>query len=124
MRSGAAGITIQTMSLDPDTTHKYPNPDHRCYSDYLMLDRQRITCPMAAPRLQYKPQVSLPGRYLRRPDLDCLERIIADYISGMTDRFCEKVYRQAFADDDTLRGSLKRPVCLRRTNRTVDPERV
>jgi len=48
----------------------------------------------------------LPRRYHRRRDECELERIIGDYISGMTDRFCLKVYRQMFGEDDILLSSL------------------
>jgi len=54
----------------------------------------------------------LPQRYGRRRHTDGLERVIADYISGMTDRFCVKAYRQAFGDDDMLLGSLAGPISL------------
>ena len=36
----------------------------------------------------------LPARYSRRIDTDGLERVICDYIAGMTDRFCRQQYRQ------------------------------
>jgi len=48
----------------------------------------------------------LPERYLRRQQHEPLERIIADFISGMTDRFCLKVYRQMYGGDDNLLNSL------------------
>jgi len=33
----------------------------------------------------------LPERYFRRIDSDGLQRVICDYIAGMTDRFCRKI---------------------------------
>jgi dGTPase len=44
----------------------------------------------------------LPQRFLVRKNEFPMERIIGDYISGMTDRFCLKTYRQMFGSDDTL----------------------
>jgi dGTPase len=39
----------------------------------------------------------LPLKDQRRLDADGLERVIADYISGMTDRYCLEEYNRAFA---------------------------
>ncbi len=44
----------------------------------------------------------LPKRYLARKNTDSLPRIITDYISGMTDRYCIKVYRELFNRDSLL----------------------
>ncbi len=57
---------------------------------------------------KYRAEPSLlPKRYLRRQHEDSVERIITDFISGMTDRFCLKVYRQLFGPDDKLINSLQ-----------------
>lgn len=48
----------------------------------------------------------LPARYGDRVGAEPIERVIADYVSGMTDRFCLKVYRQLFGEDDMLITSL------------------
>jgi dGTPase len=51
----------------------------------------------------------LPSRYVDfgQGRNDPLERTIADYISGMTDRFCVKVYRQMFGSGDMLLRSFE-----------------
>ncbi len=57
---------------------------------------------------QYRKQQDLlPIRYLSRQNEMPLDRIIGDYISGMTDRFCLKVYRQMFGPDDILLTSIQ-----------------
>lgn len=57
-------------------------------------------------RYRAEPEL-LPRRYLSRiPDIS-LDRTICDYISGMTDRFCLKLYRQLFGDDDKLLQSIQ-----------------
>lgn len=62
-------------------------------------------------RYREEPEL-LPLRYLsRQPELP-LDRIIGDYISGMTDRFCLKVYRQMFGPEDTLLRSIQPVVGL------------
>jgi dGTPase len=38
----------------------------------------------------------LPWKYQERIEADGLERVIADYVSGMTDRYCIKEYKRAF----------------------------
>jgi len=57
-------------------------------------------------RYQNQPEL-LPKRYLVRQREISLERTIGDYISGMTDRFCLKVYRQIFGPDDMLLQSIQ-----------------
>ncbi len=49
----------------------------------------------------------LPERYLARNEIDSLPRIISDYISGMTDRFCLKTYQQFFG-----RNALSKQLCF------------
>jgi len=49
----------------------------------------------------------LPERYLSRKNESPVERIIGDYIAGMTDRFCLKVYRQMFGAEDALLQSIQ-----------------
>ena len=44
---------------------------------------------LAEPRL-------LPTRYVRRMDTVGRERVICDYIAGMTDRYCQDEYRRLF----------------------------
>ena len=44
---------------------------------------------VAEPRL-------LPPRYVRRMDRVGTKRVIADYIAGMTDRFCQDEYKRLF----------------------------
>lgn len=58
---------------------------------------------------------AMPQRYIRfgQAQNERIERTIADYISGMTDRFCLKVYRQMFGDNDMLLRSLAGLVNLR-----------
>jgi dGTPase len=41
----------------------------------------------------------LPVRFARRVGDEVLLRVVADYISGMTDRFCLRCYREIFPDD-------------------------
>jgi dGTPase len=53
-----------------------------------------------------KPEL-LPKRYLNRQPEVPLDRTIGDYIAGMTDRFCLKVYRQMFGEGDTLLQSIQ-----------------
>ncbi|MBD3267952.1 deoxyguanosinetriphosphate triphosphohydrolase [bacterium] len=38
----------------------------------------------------------LPPSYLNRMDAETLERVVADYLSGMTDRFAEQDFRQLY----------------------------
>jgi dGTPase len=49
----------------------------------------------------------LPKRYRSRMPEVSLEKTICDYISGMTDRFCLKTYRQFFGDEDELLKSIQ-----------------
>jgi dGTPase len=49
----------------------------------------------------------LPKRYLSRVPEVPLDRTIGDYIAGMTDRFCLKIYRQMFGEDDILLKSIQ-----------------
>ncbi len=57
---------------------------------------------------RYREQPDLmPRRYLNRQSEMPLDRIIGDYLSGMTDRFCLKVYRQLYGADDMLLTSIK-----------------
>ncbi len=53
----------------------------------------------------------LPKRYLERQNVDNISRIIADYISGMTDRYCIKVYRRLFGDDLALKELYANGLC-------------
>lgn len=62
-------------------------------------------------RYQHAPDL-LPKRYLSRQSEQGLNRTIGDYISGMTDRFCLKVYRQMFGADDILLASIQPVVGL------------
>ncbi|MFA5865494.1 MAG: HD domain-containing protein [Phycisphaerae bacterium] len=62
-------------------------------------------------RYQQEPRL-LPTRYLSRQGDLPLDLIIGDYISGMTDRFCLKVYRQMFGPDDILLASIEPVVGL------------
>ncbi|NLE28099.1 MAG: dNTP triphosphohydrolase, partial [Phycisphaerae bacterium] len=49
----------------------------------------------------------LPKRYLSRQAEISLDKTICDYISGMTDRFCLKTYRQLFGEQDELLRSIQ-----------------
>lgn len=77
---------------------------HRDVSENDQACNQIITRLFDACR--HRPQL-MPQRFLRRRQVDRLERIVGDYISGMTDRFCLKTYRQVFGDDDMLLALLK-----------------
>ena len=44
----------------------------------------------------------LPIKYQRRIKSEGLKTVIADYISGMTDRYCLDEYRKAFFPQTTL----------------------
>jgi dGTPase len=57
-------------------------------------------------RYQADPNL-LPKRYLARLPEVPLDRTIGDYIAGMTDRFCLKIYRQMFGEDDILLRSIQ-----------------
>ncbi len=48
----------------------------------------------------------LPKRFLERQNVDSIKRIVADYIAGMTDRFCLKTYQNLF-NDNSLPNQLK-----------------
>jgi dGTPase len=39
----------------------------------------------------------LPPRYRQRADQVGLLRAVGDYLAGMTDRFCDQLYREYFA---------------------------
>jgi dGTPase len=57
-------------------------------------------------RYRKEPEL-LPLRYLSRQTDFPLDRIIGDYLAGMTDRFCLKAYRQMFGPDDMLLCSIQ-----------------
>ncbi len=72
-----------------DTTHKVQEVISRLFARY-----------------RKEPEL-LPNRYLSRQTESPVDRIIGDYISGMTDRFCLKTYRQLFGEDDILLRSIQ-----------------
>jgi len=49
----------------------------------------------------------LPERFGKREKDEPRQRIITDYIAGMTDRFCLKTYQELFGKDDSLLHSIQ-----------------
>ncbi len=47
---------------------------------------------------------SLSERFYTRIETDSIERVIADYITGMTDRFCLRRYIEIFGEDEAVRS--------------------
>ena len=66
-----------------------------------MKDKSRRILIALFERYRSNPAL-LPGDQRRRPDSDPLERTIADYIAGMTDRYAIQDYQRLY--DPTVRA--------------------
>ncbi len=60
-----------------------------------MDDKARLIIRAVFEALVRQPR-QLPDRYFRRIEQQGLQRVVCDYIAGMTDRFCQDAYRDLF----------------------------